>query len=297
MSIVPFNALLAHARRHQYAIGYFEAWDQVSFEAVLQACEQAEAPTILGWGGAITSYEWLEAGGVEEQAGIALALARRSRVPTAVLFNEGRSLAQLKRALAAGANAIMLDSSHLPYDENLAATLPVVALAHAQGAAVEAELGHLADAADPSVAAQPTEPTEAAAFVQATGVDALAVSIGNVHVMTSGESGVDLDRLERIMRAVEVPLVIHGGSGFPAWAVRGSIERGVCKFNVGTRLKAAYLQALRTALGNLPAAPDIQQTIGSREIADLLLPVQARLVQEIAPLLDLYGAAGQARRW
>lgn len=297
MPIVPFNALLAHARRNHYAIGYFEAWDQVSFEAVLQAAEQAEAPTILGWGGAITSYDWLENGGVEEQAALALALARRSRVPTAVLFNEGRSLAQLERALVAGANAVMLDSSHLPYAENVAATLPVVGLAHARGAAVEAELGHLADASDTAVAAQPTDPAEAAAFVQFTGVDALAVSIGNVHVMTSGESGVDLDRLERIQRAVDLPLVIHGGSGFPAWAVRGAIARGVVKFNVGTRLKAAYLQALRTTLDGLPNAPDIQHTIGSRDPGDLLLPVQTRLVQEILPLLELYGAAGQARRW
>ena len=297
MPIVPFNALLAHARRNHYAIGYFEAWDQVSFEAVLQAAEQAEAPTILGWGGAITSYDWLENGGVEEQAALALALARRSHVPTAVLFNEGRSLAQLERALNVGVNAVMLDSSHLPYAENVVATLPVVGLAHARGAAVEAELGHLANAADPSVAAHPTDPAEAAAFATATGVDALAVSIGNVHVMTSGESGVDLDRLERIRRAVDVPLVIHGGSGFPAWAVRGAIERGVCKFNVGTRLKAAYLQAMRAALDSLPNEPDIQHTIGSRESSDLLLPVQARLVEEILPLLELYGAAGQAHRW
>ncbi|MHB9031674.1 MAG: class II fructose-bisphosphate aldolase, partial [Anaerolineae bacterium] len=115
MSLVPFNALLADAVHRGYALGYFEAWDQTSFEAVLQAAEQVEAPTILGWGGAITSFEWLEAGGVEEQAGIAMALARRARVPCAVLFNEARSLAQLERALACGVNTLMLDSSHLPY--------------------------------------------------------------------------------------------------------------------------------------------------------------------------------------
>ncbi|MCE5257675.1 MAG: class II fructose-bisphosphate aldolase [Chloroflexi bacterium] len=297
MPLVPFNALLAHAARHKYALGYFEAWDQTSFEAVLQAAEEAQAPTILGWGGAITSSSWLEAGGVEEQAALAMALAARSRVPCAVLFNEARTLAQLERALACGANALMLDSSHLPYAENVAATLPVVRLAHAHGAAVEAELGHLAAADDPAVRAQPTEPSEAADFIRATSVDALAVSIGNVHVMTAGESGVDLDRLERIHRAADIPLVIHGGSGYPAWAVRGAVERGVRKFNVGTRFKAAYLDALRQTLAGLPPAPDIQQTIGSREAGDILEPVRARLVAEMLPLLELYGAAGMARCW
>ncbi|MHB9031675.1 MAG: class II fructose-bisphosphate aldolase, partial [Anaerolineae bacterium] len=178
----------------------------------------------------------------------------------------------------------------------VAVTQPLVRLAHADDAAVEAELGHLASADDPAVPARPTDPAEAAEFVRVTGVDALAVSIGNVHVMTSGESGVDLDRLERIHRAVAIPLVIHGGSGYPSWAVKGAIERGVRKFNVGTRLKAAWLDSLRGSLASLGSAPDIQHTVGSREAADILEPVRARLVAEMLPLLELYGAAGMARR-
>lgn len=297
MPLVPFNALLAHAAAHQYAIGYFEAWDQHSLEATLLAAEQLEAPAILGWGGAITSYDWLEAGGIEQQASLALALARRAKVPCAVMFNEARSPAHLERALEVGANAVMLDTSHLGFAENLAATLPVAQMAHARGAAVEAELGHLAAADDPATPPRPTDPDEAVIFVRETQVDALAVSVGNVHVMTVGESGVDLALLERIHRAVDVPLVIHGGSGYPSWAVRGAIERGVCKFNVGTRLKAAWLAGLRQALGSLPAAFDIQQVVGSREAADIFLPAQRKLVHEMLPLLELYGAAGKARGW
>lgn len=297
MSLVPFTALVAHAAAHGYALGYFEAWDQTSFEATLQAAEQAEAPTILGWGGAITSFAWLEAGGVEEQAALALALAHRSRVPCAVLFNEARALAQLQRALDCGANAVMLDSSHLPYAEHVTATQAVARLAHSRSAAAEAELGHLAAADDPAVQALPTDPAEAAEFVRLTGVDALAVSIGNVHVMTEGEAEVDLDLLERIHRTVPVPLVLHGGSGFPAKSVKEAVKRGVAKINVGTRLKAAYLDALRRSLDNLPDSPDIQQAVGSRNAGDILEPVRARLVSEMVPLLELYGAAGMARCW
>jgi len=285
--------MLAAARAGGYALGYFEAWDQTSFEAVIAACERAQAPAILGWGGAITSYDWLESGGIEQQAGIAMALAERATVPCAVMFNEAKTLAHLERALALGANAVMLDISHLEYAENLASAAALCQLAHPLGAAVEAELGRLGDASDPNSVPELTDPVQAAEFVAASGVDALAVSVGNVHVMTAGESGVDLERLAAIAEAVDVPLVIHGGSGYPAWAVREAIARGVCKFNVGTRLKGRWLRELRAALSALPEALDIQQTVGSRNRGDVLERVREGLIAEILHMLELYGAAGR----
>jgi fructose-bisphosphate aldolase class II len=215
-------------------------------------------------------------------------------VPTAVLFNEARTVDQLRRGILSGCNAVMLDASHLPYSDNLTQTKRVTVMAHPLGAAVEAELGHLADATDASVQALGTDPDEAAAFVADTGIDALAVSIGNVHIMSSGVATIDLDLLERIHHAVQVPLVIHGGTGFPADAVRAVIARGVAKFNVGTRLKATYLQGIREAAQALSGNENIHTVMGSRDATDVLQCGKENLKQEIKRFIRLYGSEGKA---
>jgi ketose-bisphosphate aldolase len=294
MSLVTMPTLLQHALHKGYAVGYFEAWDQYSLEAVLEAAEEAASPTILGYGGAITSARWLERRGVEEHTALARCLAERARVPVAIMFNEARNMTQLLRGLRAGCNTVMLDTSHLPYAENVALTRQVVAVAHPLGVAVEAELGHLADASDHATQGVCTDPGEAARFIASTGADALAVSIGNAHLLLDGESAADLDLLARLHAAVPVPLVIHGGSGFPAGAVRAAIARGVAKFNIGTRLKQVFLEELRAALAELPAKPNVQAVVGSREEGDVFSRAQARLKAEIIAYMKLYGCAGQA---
>jgi fructose/tagatose bisphosphate aldolase len=193
----------------------------------------------------------------------------------------------------AGCNTVMLDTSHLPFAENLSLTCKVVETAHALGAAVEAELGHLADASDASVQARGTDPTEAAQFVATSGVDALAVSVGNVHILSTGVASIDLDLLERLHRAVPVPLVIHGGTGFPATDVKRAISRGVAKFNVGTRLKQVYMEGLRQAMYELPHDVNIHMVIGSRKESDIFVQGKQRVKQEITALMKLYGSAGR----
>jgi fructose/tagatose bisphosphate aldolase len=224
---------------------------------------------------------------------LARRLAERSQVPTAVLFNEAQSLSQIEVALGAGCNAVMLESSDLTFEENVALTRQVVAVAHAAGAAVEAELGHLADAIDPEPRGVFTDPAEAGRFVERTGVDALAVSIGNAHLVRAGEVAVDLALLERIYRATPTPLVIHGGTGFPRSAVRGAIAAGVAKFNVGTRLKRLYLAGIRDAMPDPLHVPDIHPFVGSRAADDVLLRGKERMKAEITELMWLYGSAKQ----
>jgi fructose/tagatose bisphosphate aldolase len=180
MGLARMRDLLADAREKGYCLGYFEAWDQYSLEACLEAAELARSPAILGFGAAVTDQAWLDRWGVEELARLARGLAEAAAVPAAVLFNEARTIAQIRRGLAAGCNAVMLDSSHMPYEENLAATREVVALARGHGADVEVELGHLPDARDTAHAGTMTDPEEARLFVEQTGVDALAVSAGSV---------------------------------------------------------------------------------------------------------------------
>src|SRR5258706_9178390 len=197
MPLATLHSILDHALTHHYAVGYFEAWDLYSLEAVIEAAEALRSPAILGFGAAVTNPAWLDAGGVEELASVARVLAERATVPTAVLFNEAQTHAQALRGVAAGCNCVMLDTSRLNLDDNIAATRRLVDAAHAVGVEVEAELGHLPTAGDPNdQASDETDPEEAAAFVRATGIDVLAVSIGNVHLLSEGQAALDLERLE-----------------------------------------------------------------------------------------------------
>lgn len=295
MPIVKMQRILDHALRHQYAVGYFEAWDLYSLEAALEAAEEARAPAILGFGAAVTNGGWYNRNGVEAMSALAVTLAQRAEVPAAVLFNEAQTYAQAVRSLAGGCNAVMLDSSHLPEAQHESATRDLVRVAHALGAAVEAELGHLANASDPSHVAAPTDPATAARFVAATGIDALAVAIGNVHIMTAGEAEVDLDLLGRIHAAAPLPLVIHGGTGFPRRAVAAAVRLGAAKFNVGTVLKQQFLAGIKAAVGDeAEAAAGIHALMGSRDAPDVMLQGKMRMKAKILELIELYGSGGQA---
>lgn len=291
MPIVPMQSILARAVEGRYAVGYFEAWDLYSMEAALAAAEQTRSPCILGFGAAVTEQAWCEANGVEAMSALATTLAARATVPTCVLFNEAQRVAHAVRGLRAGCNAVMLDSSALPDGQHTALTARLVEVAHALGAAVEAELGHLPNADDPSHAAILTDPAAARRFVDATGIDALAVSIGNVHILQHGEADVDLELLERVYRATSLPLVIHGGTGFPRAAVADAIRCGAAKFNVGTTLKQAFLDGMRAALGK---AAGIHGYMGSRTDSDVLLQGGRRMQERILELIELYGSAGHA---
>jgi fructose-bisphosphate aldolase class II len=176
-------------------------------------------------------------------------------------------------------------------------TSRITEVAHAAGATVEAEVGRLADAREADMTESKTDPGQAADFVARTGIDALAVSVGNVHQLLRGRSEIDLALLERIHQAVPVPLVIHGGTGFPAAAVPAAIERGVAKFNVGTGIRRAFLDGIRDAAGRLPDEPRGHRYLGCRNADDVLMHGRARMKAEVLRLIAVYGSAGQADRW
>jgi ketose-bisphosphate aldolase len=296
MPAIGLRKILDRALQKGYAVGYFEAWDQYSLEAVIEMAEALEAPAILGFGAAVTSPAWLDAGGVEELATLARLLAERSTIPTAVLYNEAQTPVQAMRAIAAGCNCVMLDTSHLPWQENLTITRDFVTAAHAAGADVEAELGRLPNAGGPTrEPGQVTDPEQAAYFVQATGIDALGVSVGNIHLLSEAEAALDLELLERIHRRVSVPLVLHGGTGIPAGAIRPAIAQGVVKVNYGTRLKQVFLTGVREAMMTLPEPANVHAFIGSRYDTDILMAGKRRMKELLGELIRLYGSAGQAR--
>lgn len=287
MALVPLTGVLADALDGGYAVGYFEAWDGYSLEAVLDAAEGEHAPVILGFGCLLTDQGWLDAGGIESLAGLGRAAAERSRVPVSLLLNEARTLEHALRGVEAGFNAVMLCSSEVETVSRL------VREAHARGVAVEGEVGTLPDA-DDATHAIPTDPDDAAAFIDATGVDCLAVSFGNVHVLEGRTAAVDLDRLDAIHQCVDVPLVVHGGTSFPADAVEAAIACGVAKFNVGTALKRAFLDGLTGAVSSIAAGASPHDLLGSHGPADLLGAGRLRMTAVVRDLMRLYGSSGRA---
>jgi ketose-bisphosphate aldolase len=293
MPLVPLTGLLDDARSDGYAVGYFEAWDSYSIEAVLQAAEAEAAPVILGFGCLLLDQGWLDAGGIEILGALGHTVAKRARVPVALLLNEAHSLGHALRGIDAGFNAVMLCTDDAEVNAQL------VEEAHERGVFVEGELGTLPDGdasgGVDSSGASLTDPAEAAAFVARTGVDALAVSIGNVHTLEGGVAAVELDRLAAIHANVDVPLVIHGGTSFPAGLVPEVIRRGVAKFNVGTALKRAFLEGLVPAAAAIPRGASPHDLVGSHAPTDLHVASNAQVIEVVRGLMRLYGASGRAR--
>jgi ketose-bisphosphate aldolase len=295
--IVPLPYLLAKAREGGYALGYFEAWDSYSLEAVIEAAEAENAPVILGFGCTMVSETWLERGGIEILGSLGHTLAERTHLPVALLLNEAHTYQQCLAGIQAGFNAVMLDTSAWQVEPAIEQVRELVRVAHAQYVAVEAELGHLPNATERGIdasLASLTDPEEAASFVERTGVDCLAVSIGNVHLLTTGTVQIDLTRLAAIHEHTTVPLVIHGGSGFPPEAVPQAIRFGAAKFNVGTILKKTFLTAIRKLALAIDGSANVHDVLGSHREQDYLLAGKRAMQANVQGFLQLYGSNGRA---
>jgi fructose/tagatose bisphosphate aldolase len=292
MGLAPLTELLSAARAGGYAVGYFEAWDSYSLEAVVEAAETERAPVVLGFGCLLVDQLWLDNGGIETLGCLGRHVAKRTTVPVSLLLNEAHTLEHGLRGIEAGFNAVMLCTSDVPTVAEL------VRVAHGRGVAVEGELDSLPDGgADGEVdtsGARLTDPEQAAAFVADTGIDCLAVSFGNVHTLEGQTASVDLDHLAAIGRQVEVPLVVHGGTSFPPDAVAGAVACGAAKFNVGTVLKRTFAEGLTRAVVSAPLDASPHAMLGSHGRDDLLASAKPGLVEVIRDLIRLYGGSGRA---
>lgn len=297
MSIVPMRDMLADAMRNMYAVGYFEAWDQYSLEAVVEAAQESKSPVIIGFGGVMMNQEWFTRGGLAELGAMGRVVAENATVPVAYLLNEVLSFDHITQGLKAGFNAVMLDTSHLPLEQNIAQTCMVVQAANECGANVEGECDPLPDASGTMgehAGSRKSDPEDARRFVNETCVCALSIAIGNEHIRTDGKSAIDFDLLGRLQNAVSVPLVIHGGTGFPDDCVQRAIELGVAKFNVGSIMKKMYLESVRDSMFLLPDCPDFQQLVGSRKHTDFLEVAKNAVKLEVKRRMAVYGSTGKA---
>jgi tagatose 1,6-diphosphate aldolase GatY/KbaY len=274
--------LLETARRNVYAIGAFNIYNLEGVRAVVQAAETLTSPVMLQIHPSSLKY------GGSPLVALCLEAARASTVAIAVHLDHSTSASAIQTALGAGMNSIMADGSPFPYSENLAFTRKMTELAHTHGAAVEAEIGRISGTEDGLTVEEKealmTDPDQAAEFVAATGVDALAVTIGNVHGEYRSTPKLDFKRLAAIRKNVDVPLVLHGASGLPAEMIGKSIELGVSKFNVNTEVRKAYVQSLKRDLSGAKT-PDL---------VDLMNSGITAMQEVISEKLQLFGSAGKA---
>ncbi len=206
-------------------------------------------------------------------------LGEGASVPVVAHLDHGESLAVCQEAIDCGFTTVMFDGSALPLSENIARTAEIAAIAHAAGVSIEAELGHVGYPDRPS---HGTDPAEVAQFLAETGVDALAISIGNSHLMTTKDAQIDLARLAAIQSAAPtLPLVLHGGSGLnPALRHKLARETTVAKFNIGTELRQAFGTALRQTLADNPDRFDRIQIL--RETIDPVTEAARRVIANLA---------------
>jgi len=297
MPLVSTPDLLAAARKGKYGVGYFEAWDLMSLEAVLEAAETENSPVMLGFGAMMVDAGWLDAGGVELLGAMTATVAKRANVPVSTIFNEAQTFSQAVRALESGFQCVMLDSSAWEWDDAVNAVAALVREARNRGASVEAELGRLPDAVDGGIdtsGSSLTDPDQAARFVDATGCDFLAVSVGNVHLLAGGQSPLDFERLEAIGARTNAPLVLHGGTGIPADAVPRAVAAGVAKFNVGTVLKKTVAKSIQATVTTWVNSLDVHEALGSHKPGDLLTPASVALIDIVRERIRTYGSGGKA---
>ena len=296
MPLEPIGLMIGRAAAEGYAVGYFESWNLESLQGVVDAAEASDSPIILGFNGAFLAGDRAAPERLELYAAMGRAAAESSSVPCGLIFNECPRDDWVYRAIQVGFNLVMLADPAASYADYVARVAAIALAAHARGVAVEAELGELpygaaADGEDPH-GGDCTEPAIAAEFVAATGVDLLAVSVGNVHIQTRGQSELDLPLLEEIHRRVPVPLVLHGGTGITPASLRAAIALGVAKVNFGTYLKNRYLKVMRQALAC--DLPDPHRLLGMGGPEDALVAGRLAVRDAVLERIELLGCCGKA---
>jgi fructose-bisphosphate aldolase, class II len=238
---MPLTSTAAVVRRGGAGIGAFNVITLEHAEAIVGGAAQAGRPVIAQISENCVRYH----GALEPIALGTLALARAAPVPVAVHLDHATSVQLVREAVSLGIGSAMFDASALEYDANVAATAAVVAECHAAGVWVEAELGEVGGKDGVHAPGARTDPAEARAYVERTGVDALAVAVGSSHAMLTRDATLDFELIAALRDVVPVPLVLHGSSGVADDGLRRAVAAGIVKVNIGTQLNKVFTAALR----------------------------------------------------
>lgn len=253
MSLVNMKEMLQQASKNKYAVGMFDVSDLEMIRAVVQEAEKFRSPVILG-----ALAPDLQDDRLEYWFALASLAAKKASVPVAIHLDHANTLAEVMRAADIGFTSVMLDASSSPFDENIQRSKEVVDALKGRGITVEAELGHVGNGwvgsgeGSESGPDMLTEPEKVAEFVERTGVDALAVSIGTAHGVYIKAPELDIARLQKITAASDIPLVLHGGSGTPEDQLQNAIKNGICKINIYSEMLTAWNTSMLAELQQLP---------------------------------------------
>lgn len=298
--------LLVPARRKAYAVGAFNVNNLEAVLAVYEAAVEEKSPAIIAVTPSAIKYA-----GLPYISRIAKTAAESAPVPMSLHLDHGEDFDTVSKCVSAGFSSVMIDGSHLKFEENIALTKRVVSLAHPKGVSVEAELGRLAGVEEKTVEEKEailTDPDNAKEFVDLTGVDSLAVAVGTSHgaYKFKAEAKLDFDRLKVISNKVSVPLVLHGASSVPKWIIekaskygaqlegakgipeehiQKAIGFGIAKINIDTDLRLAFTATVREVLTNSPKEFDPRKILG---------PAKEAMKQVVRGKMQLFGSSGKA---
>lgn len=282
MPLVSIAQELRRAQREEYAVPLFDTFDMHSTEGIFLALEEKHAPGIVA----------IYTSAMEQPSARALAAYIRARaegatVPVSLMLDHGASFEQCMQAISYGCTDIMYDGSRLPLVENMANARDVVRAAHALGISVEAELGHVGSGSEyqrfGALRKGFTDPQSVEEFVAETGVDFLAVAVGTAHGLYEGEPHLDLNLLREIRARVDLPLVLHGGTGLSEDQFRAAVAAGISKVNIATDL---YVTAGKCQV----------EAARGRDIAyfDMSRVTIDSFRERCSYYIELFGAAGKA---
>ncbi|MBQ3069252.1 MAG: class II fructose-bisphosphate aldolase [Clostridia bacterium] len=266
--LVNMKDMLQDAQNRHYAVGLFNTTDTDAIEAAISAAEELNSPIMLGTAEVLLRHAELQLIGPAM-----VNMAKRASVPVAIHFDHGLTFEKCMEALEVGFSSVMYDCSTASYEDNVKAVAEMAAIAHARGATIEGELGHVGDnigsqegdshLEDPSKFY--TDPAMARDFVEKTNIDALAIAIGTAHGTYTCTPKLDVERLRVIRNTISTPLVLHGGSGLTEPDLKECIQSGITKVNIFTDIYAGGAQALKAFCGDYHESR-AQKVMAMREV-------------------------------
>jgi ketose-bisphosphate aldolase len=284
---VSMSKMLTKAKMGKYGVGYFESWNLESTRAVLTAANEERSPVIIGFNGTILEQHGCE---LEYYAAVGSTAVEKAQVPVVLILNEASSFDQIVKGIRCGFSSVMIDGSSMSLEDNVKLTRKVVEVAHSVDVSVEAqfdELPHAIEGVLPKKVAKDsmTDPRKAHDFVKQTGIDALSVSVGNVHVLYKQQVEIDCERVRMVAEAVGIPLVVHGATGIKDDSIKKAIEAGISKVNIGTALRSVFTAGMRKAFANTPL-------VGPEEVLD---SGELELKGFVKKKMKAYASSGKAK--
>jgi fructose-bisphosphate aldolase class II len=267
------NDLLLPAKKEGYGVGFFNAVNIEMARAIIETAEELHAPVMVG-----TAEVLLPAMELQYVADYLIPMAQQASVPVCVHYDHGLTEERCKQALSLGFTSIMYDCSTLEYEKNVEKVAKMVKLCHAMGVTVEGELGHVGDNEGAGKLENPsdyfTDPDIAADYALRTGVDSLAIAVGNAHGDYKFPPKLDFERIEIISRKTNLPLVLHGGSGLADSDFQTAVSKGICKVNIFTDIdkagkagvEAGIAAGERTMMGLIPYEIDAMKKVVAEKI-------------------------------